>query len=293
MATTAGLIGVTGATGRLGARVAQRIAAAGVEQRLLARDPSRAPQLAGATVARASFENSAAVREALTGISTLLMVSASENADRLAQHTSFVDAAAAAGVEHLVYISFYGAAPDCTFTLGRDHYATEQHIRASGLTFTFLRDNLYADFFGAMVGEDGILRGPAGDGRVAAVAIDDIADVAAAVLTDPQRHIGATYRLTGPESLTLDDVAAALSTALDRPVSYHPETVEEAYHSRAAYDAPSWQVDAWVSTYTAIAKGEVAAVTDDVPRLTGHPATSLAELLRLGGSAYQPPTLPV
>jgi len=292
MANTAGLIGVTGATGRLGGRVARRLAAAGVEQRLLVRDASRAPQLAGTTVAGASFEDTAAVREALTGISTLLMVSAAENADRLAQHTSFVDAAAAAGVEHLVYISFYGAAADCTFTLGRDHYATEQHIRARGLTFTFLRDNLYADFVGAMVGEDGVLRGPAGNGRVAAVAMDDIADVAAAVLSDPPPHAGATYRLTGPESLTLDDVAAALSTALARPVSYRPETVEEAYASRASYGAPPWQVDAWVSTYTAIANGEVAAVTDDVPRLTGHPATSLAELLRLGGSAYQPPALP-
>jgi len=286
MATTAGLIGVTGATGRLGGRVARRLAAAGVQQRLLVRDPSRAPQLAGATAVRASFENTEPVLEALRGVSTMLMVSASESPDRLAQHTSFVDAAAAAVVEHLVYISFYGAAPDCTFTLGRDHYATEQHIRASGLTFTFLRDNLYADFFAAMVGEDMVLRGPAGDGRVAAVAMDDVADVAAAVLTDPRQHAGAAYPLTGPESLTLDDVAAALGTALGKPVTYHPETVEEAYASRASYGAPPWQVDAWVSTYTAIANGEVAAVTDDVPRLTGHPATSLAELLRRRASAY-------
>jgi uncharacterized protein YbjT (DUF2867 family) len=293
MGTTPGLIGVTGATGRLGGRVARRLATAGVEQRLLVRDPARAPQLHGATVARASFENSAAVREALTGISTLLMVSASESPDRLAEHTSFVDAAAAAGVPHMVYISFYGAAPDCTFTLGRDHYATEQHIRASGLTFTFLRDNLYADFFAAMVGEDGVLRGPAGNGRVAAVAMDDVADAAAAVLAAPREHADAVYSLTGPESLTLDDVAATLTTALGHPVTYHPETVDEAYASRVSYGAPPWQVDAWVSTYTAIANGEVGGVTDDVPRLTGHPATSLAGLLRLGGSAYQPPAPPV
>src|SRR5947209_6959938 len=83
---------------------------------------------------------------ALEGVPTVLMVSASETPDRLARHTAFIDAAVTAGVEHLVYISFYGAAPDCTFTLGRDHYATEEHIRASGLRFTFLRDNLYADF---------------------------------------------------------------------------------------------------------------------------------------------------
>jgi len=69
-------------------------------------------------------------------------------------------------------------------------------------------------------------------------------------------------------------------------VRYQPETVAEAYASRAGYGAPGWQVDAWVSTYTAIASGELAGVTDDIARLTGHPATSLAALLRRGGSAY-------
>jgi uncharacterized protein YbjT (DUF2867 family) len=77
-------------------------------------------------------------------VPTVLMVSASETPDRVDQHISFIDAAIAAGVEHLVYISFYGASPTCTFTLARDHHATEEHIRASGLRFTSLRDNLYA-----------------------------------------------------------------------------------------------------------------------------------------------------
>jgi NAD(P)H dehydrogenase (quinone) len=286
MAGTGSLIGVTGATGRFGGRVARRVAAAGVDQRLLARDPSRAPELPGAHAERASFENTEAVRSALTGVSTLLMVSASEHPDRLAQHLSFVDAAAAAGVRHVVYTSFAGAAPDCTFTLGRDHYGTEEHIRASGMAFTFLRDNLYADFLVGMLGQDGVIRGPAGDGRVAAVAMDDVADAAVAVLLDPGPHAGGTYTLTGPEALTLDEVADNLGTALDRPVTYERETVEEAYASRASYGAARWQLDAWVSSYTAVANGELAEVTDDVQRLSGHPATSLAELLGRGASAY-------
>ncbi|RZS79942.1 uncharacterized protein YbjT (DUF2867 family) [Motilibacter rhizosphaerae] len=279
-------IAVTGATGRLGGRVARRLEAAGAQQLLLVRDPSRAPKLSGAEVAEASFSDPAAVTAALEGVPTVLMVSASEDRERLAQHTTFVDAAAAAGVEHLVYISFYGAAEDCTFTLGRDHWATEQHIRASGTRHTFLRDNLYADFMPALLGDDGVIRGPAGDGRVSAVAVDDIADAAAAVLLDPRAHADATYSLTGPEALSLAEVAEVLTAQLGRPARYQPETLEEAYASRASYGAPDWQVDAWVSTYTAIANGEVAGVTDDVPRLTGHAATSLAELLARGGSAY-------
>ena len=286
MAATGGLIGVTGATGRLGGRVAQRLADAGVRQRLLVRDLSRAPQLPGAVARHAWFADTDEVRESLTGVTRLLMVSAAEAPDRLEQHRAFVDAAAAAGVEHLVYTSFAGAAADCTFTLGRDHYATEQHVRASGMRFTFLRDNLYADFVPAMVGEDGVVRGPAGDGRAALVAVDDVADVAAAVLRDPGRHVGATYTLTGPQALTLDEVASTLTSTLDRPVRYERETVEEAYASRASYGAPPWQLDAWVSTYTSIAAGEVAEVTHDVERLAGHAATSLAQLLREGRSAY-------
>jgi len=279
-------LGITGSTGRLGGRVARKLADAGRSQRLLVRDPSRAPQLAGATAVQSSYADRKAVTAALDGLRTVLMVSASESPDRMSQHRAFIDAAAAAGVQQVVYISFYGAAPDCTFTLGRDHFATEEYLRASGMGFTFLRDNLYADFFPAMVGEDGVIRGPAAQGRVAAVAQDDIADAAVAVLLDPEAHAGATYSLTGPEALTLDEVAAVLTGAQGRPVAYQPETVPEAYASRAVYAAPDWQVDAWVSTYTAIAAGELAGVTGDIETLTGRPAMSLADLLRGAGSAY-------
>jgi len=273
-------IAVTGATGRLGGRIARRLAASGVPQRLLVRDPSRVPPLPAATVVRAPYADGDAVRDALTGLSTVLMVSASETADRVQQHRTFVDAAAAAGVEHLVYISFYGASPDATFTLARDHWATEEHIRARGMTATFLRDNLYADFMTALCGDDGVIRGPAGDGAVAAVALDDIADVAVAVLRDPAVHAGRVYSLTGPEALPLSEVAAAITAVIGRSVTYRPETVEEAYASRAGYGAPDWQVEAWVSTYTAIAAGELAGVTTAVPDLTGRSATSLEQVLR-------------
>lgn len=286
MSAAAPPLAITGATGRLGGRIARRLAAAGVGQLLLVRDVSRAPGLPGATAVRAPFAEHDAVVAALGGVRTVLMVSASENRERVAEHTAFIDAAVAAGVEHVVYISFYGAAPDCTFTLGRDHFATEEHLRASGLGFTFLRDNLYADFLPALVGPDGVIRGPAAQGRVAAVAQDDIADAAVPVLLEPSAHAGATYSLTGPEALTLHEVAAELTRTQGRPVVYHPETVSEAYASRAVHAAPDWQVDAWVSTYTAIAVGELAGVTTDVEHLTGHPATSLAELLGRGGSAY-------
>ncbi|MER5834765.1 SDR family oxidoreductase [Streptomyces sp. NPDC002130] len=273
-------VAVTGSTGRLGGRVARRLAELGMSQKLVVRRPDRGPRLPGAVAVRGDYADRASVLEALAGIRTVFMVSASESAERLAQHKAFVDAAAEAGVRQLVYVSFYGASPEATFTLAHDHFHTEQHIRASGLAYTFLRDNFYAEFVTDLVGEDGVIRGPAGQGRAAFVGQDDIADVAATVLSRPDDHAGMTYDLTGPESLTLDEAAVILSEQLGRAVTYQPETVEEAYASRASYGVPPWQLDAWVSTYTAIASGELDGVSDAVPRLTGHGATSLADVVR-------------
>ena len=226
----------------------------------------------------ASYDDSDALLEAFTGVETLFMVSGEENRDRVAQHYRCVDAATAAGVRRIVYTSFLGAAADSTFTLGRDHWATEERIRASGMAWTMLRDNFYADFVPMMVGQDGAIRGPAGDGRASLVARDDVADVAARVLLEVGQHDGLTYGLTGPEALSFNEIAALLSTP-DRTVTYVDETLQEAYASRAVYGAPDWQVDAWVSTYTAIAQGDAEVVSGDVERITGRPARSLADLL--------------
>ncbi|WP_029137770.1 SDR family oxidoreductase [Nakamurella lactea] len=277
--TTLPTLAVTGSTGALGGRVARELAGRGLPQRLLARTPGRAPELSGAVAVPFSYADRTAAEAALAGVRVLFMVSATESADRVGQHRAFVDAAAAAGVRHLVYTSFVGAAPDCTFTFGRDHYATEQHIRASGMAFTFLRDNFYQDILPGFVGDDGVLRGPAGDGRVAAVARDDVARVAAAVLSDPERHRDATYDLTGPQALTMTEVATIIGQATGRDVRYHDETIDEAYESRRRWPAEDWQYDGWVSTYTAIAAGELAGVSDDVQRLTGRAPMGLTELL--------------
>lgn len=273
-------LAVTGSTGGLGGMVSRQLAAAGSSQRLLVRDAGRAPELENAPVLVCSYSDSSAAVAALEGVKVLFMVSAAETADRLQQHRRFVDSATDAGVQHVVYTSFYGAAPDATFTLARDHYGTEQHIRDSGMDFTFLRNNFYLDFLPLLADGDGVVRGPAGEGGFSGVAREDIARCAVAVLRDPAIHKGQTYNLTGPEELTLADAARILTEGTGRTISYHPETLEEAYASRASYGAPPWQVDAWVSTYTAMRAGEMAGISPDVHGLTGQDPISLAEFLK-------------
>jgi uncharacterized protein YbjT (DUF2867 family) len=274
------VIGVTGSTGQLGSRIARLLAAADVPQRLIVRDPARALDLPKAEVVQAAYGEDA-FAEALDGVETLMLLSATESVDRVALHKVTVELAVAAGVQRIVYTSFMGASPGATFTFARDHWHTEEHIRSQGVDFTFLRDNLYLDFVAGGVGEDGVIRGPAGDGRVAAVDRNDVAAVAARVLVDPG-HSGATYDLTGPTAFTLAEAADVLSTASGRPVRYEAETLDEAYRSREVYGAPAWEVAGWVTSYAAIASGELSTVTSAVEDITGRRPTSLEEYVARG-----------
>lgn len=272
-------IAVTGSSGHVGGAVATILSEAGIAQRLIVRNALKAPQLDGAEIAVTSYGDDATMRPALDGIQTLFMVSAAEAPDRLAQHIAFIDAAVDAGVEHFVYTSFIGAGEDAVFTLARDHYATEQRIRGTGKRFTILRDSFYLDFVPELVGDDGVIRGPAGDGRMAAVARADVAAVAAVILSDPTSHEQATYDLTGPEAFSLKDAARLLSKSTGTSVTYHDETLEEAYESRQKWQPQPWQADAWVSTYTSIRSGELAEVSPDVERIIGRKPLSLADVI--------------
>lgn len=275
------MLAITGATGAVGGRVARALADdMRNDFRLVVRDPSRAADF-DTDIRACDYADHDAAVAALRGVDTLFMVSAAEAVDRREQHRTFIRAAADAGVQHLVYTSFAGAAPDATFTLGRDHWDAEQAVRETGMRFTFLRDNFYSDLLPWFADPSGVIRGPAGRGRVAAVARADVADVATVVLRAPDEHAGATYVLTGPEALTLAEVSERAGAVLGRSLSFEDESVEEAYASRrAAYDAEDWQLDAWVSTYTAIRDGSCAEVTGDVERVSGHPARTLEEALR-------------
>jgi len=273
------MIAVTGATGGVGGRVARALASQGQALRLVVRDAARAPDL-GAEVAEAQYRDGAAMRAAFEGAETVYLVSASESADRVAEHISAVDAAAAAGVERIVYVSFMGAAPDCVFTFARDHAATEERIRSTGLAHVFLRSCMYAEYVPLFASAEGVIQGPAGDGRAAFVSRDDVADVAAAVLAAPAQHDGRTYDVTGPEALNLDEAAAILSEAAGRAVVYERETLEQARESRRPSGAPDWEIEGWVTSYAALPAGDLEPPSGTVQQILDRPPRSLADVLR-------------
>jgi NAD(P)H dehydrogenase (quinone) len=312
------VLAVTGASGQLGGRVASRLAELGLAQRLIVRDSARAPILPGAEVVEASsYGDAAAMIRALTGVQTLFLVSARDRFgvahisaknhtmpppyDRLQQQHIAINAAATTGVQHIVYLSVVNAAPDATFILAHDHFYTEQHIRASGMIFTFLRASLYTDNVPQCVSADDVIRAPAGEGRAAWVTRDDIAGVAVAVLTGIG-HAGCTYNVTGPEAITMSETAERLSDVLKRKISYKPQTPQEARATRTTsrlekFDAErrmltgqgldDYEVNVFVTHFMQIAAGDLAKVSDTVPKLTGHPAQSLEEYLRQNPESYR------
>ncbi len=270
-------VAVSGVTGSLGRLVAERVA--DLDPVLLARDPTRAPEWA-AKVRACEFGDSSMAESALRGINVLMFVSATESEDRRQVQRTLVNAASRSGVRHIVYTSFLGADPAATFTFARDHADTEEAIRESGMEFTFLRNNLYADLAPLLGGEAGVIRGPAGAGRLSPVARADVAAVAAAILQDPTTHAGATYQLTGPEAMTMAELAARTAAVVGRPIRFEDESLEEAYRwRRAEYDAEPWQLEGWVTTYLAVADGSTSLVSQDVERILGRPALTLEQTL--------------
>ena len=129
-----------------------------------------------------------------------------------------------------------------------------------------------------MVGADGVIRRPADDGRVAAVLRDDLAAAIAALL-HRDGHDGRTYDLTGPEAFTLAEAAALMSRMSGKRISFHHESDEEAFASRAHYGAHDWEVLGWVSSYWAIREGALENVSPHVRELTGRDPVSLAGFL--------------
>ncbi len=273
-------IAITGITGNLGGMVARLCKKNKIEVRNLARNVEKAEKLGFYNVFKSSYDKSADTVKSLEGIEVLFMVSGSENPNRVQQHKDFIDAAKVAGVSHIIYLSFYNASKNSIFTLGRDHYATEEYIKENGFKYTFLRDNFYADFFVDLCREYGEIKGPAGNGKVSAVVRSDVSEVTAKILENPGKWENQTLNMTGPEELSMTEIVKAVSEYFGKEIKYIEETVEEAYESRKIWKAEQWEYDSWVSTYTAIAENEQSGISNDIEKVLGRKATSLVEYLK-------------
>ncbi|MGE4336840.1 MAG: SDR family oxidoreductase [Pigmentiphaga sp.] len=272
-------IAITGASGQLGRLVIERLHAKGMASDIvaLARTPSKAADL-GVEVREADYTRRDTLDKALVGVDTLLMISASEVGQRVAQHRNIIDAAKNAGVKHVVYTSLLHA-DRSALSLAPEHVETEALLKASGLSTTLLRNGWYTENYTASVGQavaNGALIGSAGNGKIASAARADLADAAVVVLTTAG-HEGKVYELAGDSAYTLTELAEEISrqTGKDIPYKDLPPAQYTAILKAAGLPAPWPEV---VPAFdVAAAQG---AMFDDgraLSTLIGRPTTSLKD----------------
>jgi NAD(P)H dehydrogenase (quinone) len=286
-------IAITGAAGHLGRLTAQLVLdrVGADEVVLVTRRPDAIADLAdaGATVRRGDFDEPDSLPAAFAGVDRLLLISVDVLGNRVAQHTTAIDAAATAGVGHVLYTSGLNAGSELPLVVSHDHGATEQAIRDRGLRWTALRMGLYAESQVAAAARavaSGHLVHNNGDGATAYVSREDCAAAAAAALAG-DGHEDRVYDITGPELVTQAQLAALAAEISGRPVVPVAIDDEEATQSLIAVGLPADVAKAIASFGTAIREGVLEVLSSHVEDLTGRPPRSLRDVLEANRSALE------
>ena len=273
---------VTGTTGHLGPLVVRKLLARGVPATdvvALARTPEKAADL-GVPVRRADYSDTATLPEALAGVDVLLLISGSEVGQRVPQHTAVIEAAKTAGVQRVAYTSIANA-DHSTNPLQPEHKATEDVLRASGLPFTIFRNNWYLENYTGQVPQyvaTGEVLGIDGDARIGAATRADMAAAITTALLD-ESTAGTTFELSGPP-ITLAGLAEAVTDVTGTKVAYRDATPEELTAILRGAGLDEGTAGFVVALDESIARGDLDVRGDDLERLLGRPATTLADALR-------------
>lgn len=291
---------VSGASGELGRKVTELLLkeVEASELILLTRNPDSLADMSaqGAQVRKADFDDTENLADALKGGDIMLLISTLSIGRRFEQHSNAITAAKQAGVSHVIYTSSMGIQPQTPSLSGKEHYATEQFIQASGLKFTFLRNSWYADVLPTIIlppsFESGALVSSVGDGCVAPVAKQDCANVAAAVLLNADKHENSIYEITGPNLVNFHEIAALAADVAGKPLKFvnlpHDEMlkifdamgVNREYEEGMMSDSGhAWASEEMVTYEMAIKQHYFSICSHHVELITGKPAISLRKIM--------------
>jgi uncharacterized protein YbjT (DUF2867 family) len=277
------MILITGATGTVGSEIVKRLSARGEQVRAVTRDlhKAEANRLPHVQFVQADFDESDSMRRTCSGVEhAFLLTNSSERAEQ--QQIAFVEVARKSGVRHVVKLSQLHADTNSPGRFLRYHAAVESAVQAAGLSFTFLRPNLYMQGllnFRQSIKEKRAFFAAAADARVSAVDVRDLADVAVAALTGSE-HNNKNYSLTGPEGLTFGEMAKQLSVALGRLITYVDVPPEAMRSALTALGFPAWQVDGLLEEFGMYRRGEAAGVESGVCEALSRTPRSFAEFAR-------------
>ena len=272
---------VTGATGTIGREVARQLSGRGVSVRAGVRDQTKARKQFSADIALVpfDFENHKTFSEALEGVEKVFLLPPLLP-NQLAVMNTFVDAAKRAGARHIVKLSAIGVDDAMPPEAIKGHAANEQHIRESGLRFTFLRPNSFMqNFITYFPPRNGAIYLPWGNGTASFVDARDIARVAAKALAS-DGHDGRIYTLTGPATLGIAEVARILSDVTGREFNYVDVPEDTARDGMLQAGIPPWQVELVLELHAVNKQNRWSAVTSDIAKVAGTPPTEFARFAR-------------
>jgi uncharacterized protein YbjT (DUF2867 family) len=277
---------VIGGRSKIGSAVIDGLLDRGQAVRALARsgEVASAPP-DGAEVVVGDLADGDSLHRAMAGVDRAFLL-CGPTPEEVRFNRNAIDAAKAAGVHRLVRSSILGSDATSAATFVRDHGACDAYLRDSGLPHVIIRPNLFLqnvlENTVPSIGEDGVFYQNAGAARISMVDTRDAAAVAVAALTGFGDD-GDALDVTGPVALSYDDVAAALSSSLARPITYVDAPDEAMRRALGGFGLGEWMVGALVDLYQDYRRsgtnGYAAAVSDIVSRATGRPPRTLDDLL--------------
>jgi uncharacterized protein YbjT (DUF2867 family) len=282
---------ITGGTGTAGREIIRQLAGSGATGvRALVRDPSKASFVrdAGFEVVAGDFDKPDTLAPALEGVERALLLTP-PSPHTFEQQRAFIEAAKRAGTRRVVKFSAFGADSAAPEGFGKWHGQAEDLLKESGLGWTILQPNFFMQNLlgqaGSIAGQ-GVIYQPLGDARASFIDVRDIAAVAARALTE-DGHEGKTYILTGPEALSYTDVAAKLSEATGRNITYVAITPEQFRQGALAQGLPEWLVGALERLNEIFAAGYAAEVTDEVRRVGQREPITFDQFARDHAQAFR------
>ncbi len=290
------MILVTGATGLNGREVVQRLSARGVAVRALVRSRAKAAALAALShveIVEGDMARPETLGPALRDVDRAMLISSSDAA-MLDVQSNFIEAARKAGVKHVVKLSGIMPELDSPFRFPRMHGEIERRLEASGLAYTHLRAGEFMPSYfrqvPAIVGKSALFL-PMEDAKIASIDVGDIAEVAAIVLTG-SGHEGKIYPLTGPEALTMAEVAAKLSVVTGKAIRYVNVAPEDARQAQLAAGMPPYLADALAELFAERRNGKEAQVWTVAQEILGRRPVSFDEFAARNAAIFrgeQPP----
>jgi uncharacterized protein YbjT (DUF2867 family) len=265
---------ITGATGSIGALVVKRLLKQGIRPRVFVRDVGKAKRLYhhDVDIAMGDLTDEASLAAALAGIETMFLVNAGP--DLATRDGSAAQVALSAGVERIVKLSTIDV--EQGVGTGVWHAQGEAAIRATGIGFTFVRPSGFmsnALFWARSIATAGVVRAATGEGKIAFIHPDDIADAVAAALITPDYN-RESLSISGPAALSYAEMTAIIGEVIGRPLRFEPMNEEEARRQLIANGDQRESVDYHLSIFRAIREDRMGIVTDTIRRVLGRPPLS-------------------